>query len=141
LACTNIPNVGVAPELTVVATVLVGIDKQVPVTGLVSQIKIFTGIFAPPVSADAVMVALAPTFTVATAKAPAPPAPGTFKTPSLLVVAAKATMSGTGELEAEKSKVLSPGRIEAGLLFAQSKSNCTSVGDTGALGVNAKTYV
>src|SRR5262245_21143508 len=87
------------------------------------------------------MVALAPTFTVATAKAPLPFVPGIFIMPSMLVVAAKTTMSGTEVFEAEKSKVLSPGIIEAGLLFVQSKSNCTSVGGMGALGVSAKTYV
>ena len=40
--------------------------------------------------------------------------------------------------EAESNKVFSPVLIGAGLLFAQSKLNCTSVGAIGAVGVTAK---
>ena len=74
----------------------------------------FTGSVALPVSADAVIFPLAPTFTVATAKAPVPVVPGTFTMPSLVVVAAKATMSGTGVEEAESKSVFSPTLIGAG---------------------------
>src|SRR5262245_11030423 len=139
LLCTKIANVGVAPALIVVDTLGPIPEMHCPVAGFVSHRKMLTGRIAAPVSADAVMVALAPTFTVATAKAPTPLAPGMFKMPSLLVVAANATMSGRGEFEAAKNKVLSPGRIKAGLLFEHSKSNCTSVGVIGALDVSAKT--
>src|SRR4029434_10422233 len=99
----------------------------------------FTGSVALPVSADAVIFPLAPTFTVATANAPVPVVPGTFTMPSLVVVAAKATMSGTGVEDPESSNVFSPTLIGAGSLFAQSKLNCTSVGAIGAVGVMAKT--
>ena len=68
----------------------------------------FTGNDALPVSADAVMFPLAPTFTVATAKAPMPFVPRMFTMPSLVVVAANATMSGTGVAEAESSKRVQP---------------------------------
>src|SRR5262245_37283393 len=55
--------------------------------------------------------------------------------PSLVPVAAMATMSATGAAEAEKRKVLSPEMIGAGLAFVHSKLNCTSVGGIGTLGV------
>ena len=99
----------------------------------------FTGSIALPVSADAVILPLVPTFTVATANAPAPLAPRTFTMPSLFGVAAKATMSGTAVEETEKSSVFSPGLIGARLLSAQSNLNCTSVEAIGAVGVKAKT--
>ena len=99
----------------------------------------FTGSVALPVSADAVIVPVAPTFTVATAKAPVPFGPEMFTMPSLVSVAAKATMSGTGVADAESKSVFSPMLIGAGSVFAQSKLNCTSVGAMGAVGVMAKT--
>ena len=94
----------------------------------------FTGSVALPVSAVAVMLPVTPTFTVATAKAPVPFAPGIFTMPSLVSVAAKATMSGTGVTDAESSQVFSPTLMGAGWLFAQAKLNCTSVGAIGAVG-------
>ena len=139
LPWTKIPKVGVALALIVVVTLIAGDAKQAPVPGLVSQIKRFTGILAPPVSADAVILALTPELMVATANAPVPFVPGMFTMPSLVVVAVKATMSGAGVFEAEKSKVSMPGIIEAGLVFVQSKLNLTSVGGIGALGVKANT--
>ena len=48
-----------------------------------------------PVSADAVILPLAPKFTVATANAPVPFVPPIFTMPSLVLVASNATMSGT----------------------------------------------
>jgi hypothetical protein len=101
--------------------------------------KIFTGRLAPPVSAVAVMFPLAPTFTVATANAPVPVAPGIFTMPSLVDVTANATTSGTGVAEAESRSVFSPMVMGAGSVFVQSKLNCTSVGAIGALGVRANT--
>ena len=74
----------------------------------------FTGKAALPVSADAVMLPLTPTFTVATAKAPVPVAPGIFTMPSLVSVAAKATMSGTGVADAENKSVFRPTMMGAG---------------------------
>ena len=47
--------------------------------------------------------------------------------PSLVGVAAKATMSGTGVAEAESSSVFSPGVDGRRIGFAQSKLNCRSV--------------
>src|SRR5262245_60776709 len=99
-----------------------------------------TGNVAFAVSADAVILPPAPTFTVATANAPVPLVPGIFTMPgSGGGVAAKATMSGTGVVEADNNNVFSPVWIGAGSLFAHSKLNCTSVGTMGALGVMAKT--
>jgi hypothetical protein len=95
----------------------------------------FTGKEVLPVSADAVMVPVAPTFTVATAKAPVPFVPGMFAIPSLVSVAANATMSGTGLEEAERTSVFSPVLMGAGLLLSQSKLNCMSVGAIFPVGV------
>src|SRR6266536_1312053 len=98
-----------------------------------------TGIVALPVSADAVILPLAPTFTVATEKAPVPFCPGMFTIPSLVVVAANATISGVGVADAENKSVFSPEMISAGVLFVQLKLNCTSVGGKGAVDVKART--
>src|SRR4029077_13671894 len=89
---------------------------------------------AVPVSTEAVIVPVAPTFTVGTAKAPAPLAPGIFTMRPLS--AAQATMSGNGVADAEKNSVLSPTLTGAGLVLLQSKINCTSVGAITAVGVN-----
>ena len=88
----------------------------------------FTGSVALPVSADAVMFPLAPRFTVATANAPVPCVARIFTMPSLVGVTTKATMSGTGVAEAERSSVFSPTLMGAGSVFVQSKLNCRSVG-------------
>src|SRR5262245_4777679 len=98
-----------------------------------------TGSVAFPVSADTVMLPLAPTFTVATAKAPVPLEPGMLTIPSLVAVAPKATMSGTGVADAERSRLFSPTVIGAGLELAQLKLSHTSVGANGAVGVKAST--
>ena len=98
--------------------------------------EIFTGRVAPPVSADAVILPLAPIFTVATANTPVPVVPGMFIMPSLLRVAPRATMSGTGVADAEKSSVFNPELIGAGSVLVQSKLNSTSVDATGAEGVS-----
>ena len=80
----------------------------------------FTGNDALPVSADAVIVPVAPTFTVATAKAPVLLVPRILTMPSLLRVAAQATMSETGVADAESRSVFSPTLMGAGSRFAQS---------------------
>jgi hypothetical protein len=82
------------------------------------------------------MLPLAPTFTVATANTPVL---ARVTMPSLLSVAARATISGIGVEEADKSKVFNPELIGAGLLLTQSKLNSTSVGAIGAVGVKAMT--
>ena len=64
-------------------------------------------------SADAVIVDPTPTLTVATAKIPTPDDPGIFTKPVLPTVAARATMSGTGDMEADNSSVLMPVRTGA----------------------------
>ena len=87
-------------------------------------------------SADAVILPLAPTFTVATTNTPVPVLPGIFAIPSLVRVAASATMSGTGVAEAENSKVFNPELIVAALALAQLNLNCTSVDVIVALGVS-----
>ena len=139
LPCTKIPKVGVALALICVITLGPIAEIHAPVPGFVSHSKRFTGNVAAPVSAEAVIVAVAPTFTVATEKAPVPLVPGMVTMPSLVVVAARATMSAIGVAEAESSKVFSPTLIGAGSLFAQLKLNCTSVGGKGAVGVKANT--
>ena len=55
--------------------------------------------------AVAVIEALAPTLTVATAKAPEPEVPAMCRMPSFIAVAASATISGTGVGEADSSNV------------------------------------
>ena len=108
LLWTKIPNVGVALVLICVVTLGPMAEMHCPVVGFVSQRETFSGNIALPMSADAVMPALAPTFTVATAKAPVPVAPGMFTMPSWVGVAAQATMSETGVAETESSSVFSP---------------------------------
>src|SRR5262245_5093902 len=94
-----------------------------------------------PVSVDAVISPPAPTFTVATANTPVPFAPGIFTMPSPLGVAARATMSGVGVVDADSSSVLRPTITAADPVFAQLKLNATSVGSNGALGVIEMTKV
>jgi hypothetical protein len=59
--------------------------------------------------------------------------------PSLLNVAAKATMSGTGVAEAESSSVFSPVLIGAGSVLVHSKTIWTSVGAKAWVGIKAIT--
>ena len=123
-----------------VVTLLLGAaPRHWPVVGLVSQSARLTGRLIPPVSAEAVMVSLAPTFTVATANTPVPVVPGIFTIPSLVKVAARATMSGIGLAEAESRSVLRPEITGAGAVFTQVKLSATSVGSNDAVGVKAKT--
>jgi hypothetical protein len=68
-----------------------------------------------------VIIAPIPRFTVATAKNPVPISPGMFTMPSLLRVAARPTMSGTGAAEADRSSVLSPWTVSAKAVFAHPK--------------------
>ena len=138
---TKMPKVGVAPALIVVDTLGAIPEMHCPVLGFVSHRKTFTGRIAAPVSADTAILALAPTFTVATEKTPVPLVLGTFTIPSFVNVAASATISGIGVGEADNSRVLSPELMAAGLLFAQSKLSCTSVEEMGPVGVRAKTKV
>src|SRR4029453_432491 len=99
----------------------------------------FTGSVALPVSAEAVILPLAPTFTVATANAPVPFIPEIFTIPSLVVVAAKATMSGTGVDDAENKRVFSPGAISAAALLLQRKNRRNSSGRITPVAVKVKT--
>jgi hypothetical protein len=104
----NTPKVGVLPASIGVVTLLVGAARHIPVAGTVSQMDRTTGSVTPPVLAEAVIVPRVPTFTVATANTPVPAGPAMLTTPSLLTVAASATMSGMGEAAAEKNSLLSP---------------------------------
>ena len=122
----------------VVVTLSAGGNKQVSVTGSISQIEIPTGRFAPPVSAEAVIVPPIPRFSVATEKTPVPLAPGIFTMLSLVRVAATATISGVGVSEAENESVLTPGLMRAGSVFVQSKVNGISLGAIGSVGVKVK---
>ena len=90
-------------------------------------------------SAETVIVPPAPRFTVATAKTPVPVLPGILTIPSLFSVALRATMSGTGVVEAESSKVLRPETTDAAIALAQKNFNGTSVAGIAAVVVKAKT--
>src|SRR5213593_91136 len=109
---TNTPKVGVALPLICVVTVGAGPPMQAPVIGFVWHSERLTGKVAFPVLADAVICALAPTFTVATAK-------GSMSVELVSVTmppgtAASATTSGTAPASAESSNVLRPGVLGAG---------------------------
>src|SRR5262245_3468564 len=90
-----------------VVTVGVGAALHVPF-GFVSHTLRMRGRAVLPVSAESVMLPPAPTFAVAAAKAPALPAPGMWTIPSPVTVAPRAITSGTGPLEADNEKVLTP---------------------------------
>ncbi len=98
-----------------------------------------TGSVESPVSAEAVMSPPVPTFAVATARAPAGVAPLMLTMPSFISVAASATISGVGDVDADNNSVLSLIAIDAGLVFEHSKFSRTSVGGMGPVGVNATT--
>ena len=136
---TKIENVGVAPAVIEVVTLAAGADRHAPVTGLLSQIDSARGKIAVPVSADAVIESWLPTLTVATAKAFAPELPGKSTMPSPVGVAARATISGTGVLEADSNSVFKPTVTGAGFVLKQSKVSCTSVESKAAVGVKANT--
>src|SRR5262245_25238186 len=96
--------------------------------------EMFTGNVALPVSADAMMFPFAPTFTVATANAPAPFAPGMFTMPPL--AAAKATMSGVALNDDASSKVLIPVSAAAeARVFSAAKLKATLIGAKAVVGV------
>src|SRR5262249_35659099 len=109
------PNVGVAFASIGVVTLGPAVPWQMPVAGVVWQIETLSGKLTFPVSAEAVIIAPAPTFTVATANTPtggvvaaAAVGFGTFTIPSWLIVAAKATISGVGVGDADNRIVLRP---------------------------------
>jgi hypothetical protein len=95
VAVTNTEYVGVAPPLTGLVVSLAGADRQTPVPGLVSQMVSVT-FKGADVLGNAVMVAVLPAFTVATAKAVELLVPARLRIPSPLGVLAIATISGTG---------------------------------------------
>src|SRR5712691_622648 len=140
---TKIPKLGVAFVLIATVTRLLGVVgfTQTPVVRSVAHRETLSGSETAPVSAVTVSVSLLPTFTAATAKTPEPVLASVVTTPLLLRVAARATMSGTGVLDAESNNVLMPEMARAGSVLAQSNCNCTSVGGNVAVGVNAKTNV
>ena len=140
VAVTNTEYVGVAPPLTELVVLLPGVDRQAPVAGFVSQMDTASGKVTDRRS-DAVIVAVLPTFTVATAKAFEPLVPGKSTMPSPVDVAASATMSGTGTFDADSSSVFRPVVTGAGLVLEQSKINFTSVELNAAVGVKAIMYV
>src|SRR5262249_47520855 len=104
LPFTKMPKVGVSPALICVVTVDVGGAIQAPVPGFVWQIDNRIGRVTLPVSAEATIGLPEPTFTVATARTPVPKViavVGMLMIPSLFIVAARATMSGVGVVDAE----------------------------------------
>src|SRR5262245_37654633 len=136
---TNTPKVGVALAATDVVTLVDGGAMQAPVAGTVSQTNRLTGSVVLPVSATTITVPAAPTLTVATANTPVPVSVGMFTMPFCFSVAASATMSGPGFVDADSRNVLTPGMTCAGFVFVHLKLSCTSVGAIGTRGVNAKT--
>src|SRR5258706_13223128 len=62
-------------------------------------------------------------------------------TPSPLMVAISAIVSGTGVADAAKRNVLTPVVTGAGNAFVQEKVRVTSVGVIGVVGMNANMYV
>lgn len=85
-----------------------------------------------PVLAVAVIAPLAPTLTVATAKAFEPVVPVMCRMPSFCAVATSATTSGTAVVEAESSNVLSPELTGAAGLLTQAAVMAMSVGANAA---------
>jgi hypothetical protein len=137
----KIPNVGVALALICVVTLALGEAAQAPVVGLVSHTDRLSGTFAPPVSAVIVIAPLLPTLDVATAKTPTREFGSRVATPSCVIVAASAIMSGTGVVDADSKSVLMPVITVAGGVLAHAKLSCTSVGTNAAVGVKANTKV
>jgi hypothetical protein len=90
------------------------------------------------VSVEAVIIAPAPTFTVATAKDPMPVGPGMSTIPGS-PLATSATMSGTGVTEADSSRVLTPTIVAACTVLVPVKVKGTSVGAKALVGVMAST--
>src|SRR5437667_9175137 len=126
--------------MTVVTLLPAGV-RQAPVVGFVWQIAMLTGSVEFLVSAVTMIVPLAPTFTVATERTPAPETPCALAIPSLASVAASATMSGMGVLDAESNSVFNPEILWADPALVQLKTSATSVGSMGARGVIEKTKV
>src|SRR5262252_5942284 len=100
-----------------------------------------TGRGTSPVSAETVIVPPAPRFIAATEKIPVPVVPGILTIPSFFNVALMATMSGTGVVEADSSRVLRPETTGAAIALAQKKFNGTSVAGIAAVGVKKNTNV
>jgi hypothetical protein len=121
VAVRKIPNVGVLLVSICTVALPLGAERQIPVEGFVWHTEMATGSVASPVSAEVVMSPPVPTFTVATARAPAWAAPLTVTMPSFIGVVASATISGVGDVDADNNSVLSPVVIDAGLVFEHSK--------------------
>src|SRR5262245_26882518 len=81
---------------------------QCTVAGSGLQIERTTGRLTQPVSTVATMRPAPPTLTMATEKTPTPAVPTMTAMPSLVGVAASATMSGPAPADAEKSRVFTP---------------------------------
>jgi hypothetical protein len=128
LAVAKIPKVGVVLAAIVVETLAAGVARHPPVDGLVWQRESDSGSAAEPVFAVAVIWALAPTLTVATAKAFEPDVPVMCKMPSFCAVAANATISGTGVAEADSDRVLRPVLLGAAFMPVQSNPSAAVVG-------------
>src|SRR5262245_43151352 len=110
-----------------VVTLGVGGAMQAP-PDVVWQTWRISGSAVSPVSAENVMLPGAPTLALATANAPAADGPGRCTMPSLVVVAPRAMTSGTGALEAESEKVLTPTMNGTEPTFAHEKLSRRSAG-------------
>src|SRR5579864_342207 len=138
LPVTNIPKVGVWPVLIVVVALEEGVERHMPLVGLVWHTAKLTGRLAEPVLAVAVITPEAPTLTVATANAPVPLVPGISTIPGS-PDAASATTSGTGVVEADTSSVLRSLVCGAASALAQKNSRLPKTEGKVAVGVSAMT--
>jgi hypothetical protein len=139
LVVAKIAKVGVALALIVVVTLGPIDEMHCPLVGSVWHRVIVSGNVTAPVLAVAVIDPLAPTLTVATAKAFEPVVLEMCKMPSFWAVAASATTSDTGVDEADSSNVLRPVVLGAALTPVQSNPSITTAGTNGPLGVKAIT--
>lgn len=124
---------GRAPAAIGIVTLRAGTSglTHAAVMGFVWHIPRTSGRVAAPVSTEAVIDAPAPTLDVATTNPTVPFTPGTCAIPSPLGVAPSAMMSGTGVLDADSSRVLSPTVIGAGALFRHWKVITAFSGEKG----------
>ena len=132
---------GVALAAIVLVTLALGATRHSLVAEFVWQSEMFTGKFTIPVSAEAVMMPIAPTLVAAIEKTPVPVTPGICTIPSPDGVTAMAIISGVGVFDAESSRVLTPLMIGAAVVLVLVQLNCgsTSIGLKATVEVKAIT--
>src|ERR1051325_123627 len=103
VARAKTPKVGAPFARLLAVTLGDGVAMQLPNCLVAHRVRLIRSV-SSPVFAMAVIVVLSPTLTVATAKAFAAALPGMCSMPSFDIVAANATMSGTGLVEADSRR-------------------------------------